>query len=68
MLRHRGLHERPEVRPRMLVKRPASPEPPNLDHPIILQEKHEFTVLSFPTVRAFKLIYYQRTRKPEYYI
>jgi hypothetical protein len=27
MLRHRALHERPEVRPRMLVKRPASPEP-----------------------------------------
>ena len=27
MLRHRALHERHEVRPRMLVKRPASPEP-----------------------------------------
>jgi hypothetical protein len=27
MLRHRALHERPEVRPRMLVKRTASPEP-----------------------------------------
>jgi hypothetical protein len=27
MLCHRALHERPEVRPRMLVKRPASPEP-----------------------------------------
>ena len=29
MLRHRTLHERPEVRPRMLVKRPASPGPSN---------------------------------------
>jgi hypothetical protein len=29
MLRHRALHERPEVRPRMLVKRPASPGPSN---------------------------------------
>jgi hypothetical protein len=27
VLRYRALHERPEVRPRMLVKRPASPEP-----------------------------------------
>ena len=27
MLRHRALHERPEVRPRILVKRQASPEP-----------------------------------------
>jgi hypothetical protein len=27
MLRHWALHERPEVRPRMLVKRPASPGP-----------------------------------------
>jgi len=26
MLRHWALHERPEVRPRMLVKRPPSPE------------------------------------------
>jgi hypothetical protein len=26
MLRHRALHERPEVMPRMLVKRPAYPE------------------------------------------
>ena len=29
MLCHRALHERPEVRPRMLVKRPASPGPSN---------------------------------------
>ena len=29
MLRHRTLHERPEVRPRMLVKRLASPGPSN---------------------------------------
>ena len=33
MLRHRALHERPEVRPRKLVKRPASPEPGPFNSP-----------------------------------
>jgi hypothetical protein len=33
MLRHRALHERPEVMPRMLVKRPAYPEPGPSNNP-----------------------------------
>ena len=66
ILRHRALHERPEVRPRMLIKSPASP---NLDHPIVLPKDHQFTVPSLPTtIRPLSLIHYQRTQKPEYYI
>jgi hypothetical protein len=63
MLRHRALHERPEVRPRKLVKRPASPEPGPFNSPPkrpLIHNPQSSSLLN--------LIYYQRTRKPEYYI
>jgi DNA-directed RNA polymerase subunit RPC12/RpoP len=65
MLRHRAVHERPEVRSRMLVKRPASLEPGPSNSPAT---RRRFTVPSAPTVRPLNLIYYHRNRKSEYYI
>ena len=50
MLRHRALHERPEVRPMMLVKRPAPPEPGPSNSPTKRPRIHSPQSSSSPSV------------------
>ena len=50
MLRHRTLHERPEVKPRMLVKGPASSEPGSSNSPAKRRRIHSPLPSNSPSV------------------
>ena len=50
MLRHRTLHERPEVKPRMLVKGPASSEPGSSNSPAKIRRIHSPLPSNSPSV------------------
>ena len=50
MLRHRTLHERPEVNPRMLVKGPASSDPGSSNNPAKRRRIHSTLPSNSPSV------------------